>query len=115
MDSEALSVLDEIRRWVRIIGIQEAREVLEDALSDEIEKKEEELRIIYHLTNGENSTRHIASHVSVSRMTVSNRQRQWAKMGLVEKSSPNSPYQHVISLEEAGMEVPEIEVDNNGK
>ncbi len=29
-------------------------------------------------------------------------------MGVIERNAPNSPYHHVISLEEVGIEVPDI-------
>lgn len=108
MSEETVSVLKDIQRWVKIIGIQEARDVMSDALSADDEEEETELRITYHLSNGENSTRNIANHVSHGRDWVSNRQQQWAKMGLVEQEHSRSPYEHVITLEEAGLEVPEI-------
>lgn len=108
MSDETVTVLKDIQRWVKIIGIQEAREVLGNALSGNDDDENKELRIIYHLTNGENSTRDIARHVSVGRGAVSSRQQQWAKMGLVEKEHQRAPYKNLISLEEAGLEVPEI-------
>jgi DNA-binding MarR family transcriptional regulator len=101
-------ILRDIRRWVKVIGIQEAKSVMDDALSAEDPEDQEELRIIYHLSDGEHSTRDITEHVSVGRNTVSRRQKSWAKMGLLEKEHSRAPYEHVISLEEAGLEVPEI-------
>jgi DNA-binding MarR family transcriptional regulator len=101
-------ILRDIRRWVKIIGIQEAKSVMNEALSAEDSQAQEELRIIYHLSDGEHSTRDIAEHVSVGRQAVSNRQSSWSKMSLLEKEHSRAPYEHVISLEEAGLEVPEI-------
>lgn len=108
MTEDTDDILRDIRRWVKIIGTQKAKSVMEEALSADDPKTEKELRVIYHLTNGENSTRDIAEHVSVSRQTVSNRQGGWSKMGLVEKDHPQAPYESIISLEEAGIEVPEV-------
>lgn len=108
MSDRTVVLLEEIERWVKIIGIQEARDVLRNALSDRGDIPEEELRIIYHLTNGENSQSDIESHVSASSSTISNKQQLWASMGLIEKDQPNSPYKHLITLEEAGIEVPSI-------
>lgn len=108
MSDEAVTVLKDIQRWIKIIGIQEAREVLGNALSGSSDDENEELRIIYYLTNGENSTRDIARHVSIGKDAIGSRQQQWAKMGLVEKEHQRAPYKSLISLEEAGLEVPEI-------
>jgi DNA-binding MarR family transcriptional regulator len=91
-----------------VIGIQEAKSVIDDALSAEDPEDQEELRIIYHLSDGENSTRDIAEHVSVKKDAISARQKSWAKMGLLEKEHSRAPYKNVISLEEAGLEVPQI-------
>lgn len=108
MTEDTDDILRDIQRWVKIIGIQEAKLVMDDALSAEDPEDQEELRIIYHLSDGEHSTRDIAEHVSVGRQAVSNRQSSWSKMGLLEKEHSRAPYEHVISLKEAGLEVPEI-------
>lgn len=108
MTSETISVLNDILKWVKIIGLQQAQDVMRDALSDSDGDTANQLRIIYHLTDGQHSASDIANHVSVSSRTVSRRQQQWAKMGLVEKENQVSPYRHLITLEEAGLEVPDI-------
>lgn len=105
---EAVEVLKDIRRWVKIIGIQEAKGVLEEFLTSEDKDEQQELRIIYHLTDGEHSIREIAQHISSSRGTVRRRQNEWARAGLVEREGSYEPYEHVISLVEAGLEVPDI-------
>lgn len=108
MTEDTDDILRDIRRWVKIIGIQEAKSVMDSALSAEDPDDQEELRIIYHLSDGDHATRDIAKHVSVGRQAVSNRQSSWSKMGLLEKEHSRAPYEHVISLEEAGLEVPDI-------
>lgn len=114
MSNGTETILKDIRRWVKIIGIQEAKDVMLDALSDNDPDEQEELRVIYHLTDGDTSTRSIASHVSVGKDAISSRQQRWAKMGLVEKEHANAPYKHIISLEEAGIDVPEIPDSEGG-
>lgn len=108
MSESTEAVLSDIRRWVKIIGIQQAKEVMRDALTGGSPDETEQLRIIYHLTNGENSIRKIARHVSLSKSAISNRQQTWASMGLVEREHSNASYRRLISLEEAGLEKPEI-------
>ena len=108
MDEEVKETLNNIERWMKIIGIQQTRPLLMEMLSSEDPEEEKNLRIIYHLSNGENSTRDIADRVSVGKTAVSRRQKRWAKIGLVEKEHSRAPYQHVISLEEAGIPVPDI-------
>jgi DNA-binding HxlR family transcriptional regulator len=101
-------ILEDIRRWVKILGIQEAKPILQDVLSSDYEEEQWKRRVIYHLTDGSHSTRDIADVVDVSHRTVSRRQNEWADLGLVERESKQSPYQHTISLKEAGLDVPDI-------
>jgi predicted transcriptional regulator len=99
-------------KWVKFMGMQDAKEVVEDAVSHEDDEKEEELRIAYELTNGENSSTDIASRISVSQKTVSNWQKKWSKRGIADKDGKQSSYEHLISLEELGLECPEIPGEN---
>lgn len=107
-DAEMLAVLKDIRRWVKLTGLEDAREKVHEAISDPDTEKEQENKIIFHLTDGERGNRGIAEHVSVSSSTVGNRRSEWAKMGLLEQPGPGEPYQKLITLEEAGIEVPEV-------
>lgn len=112
-NDEPVEVLKDIRRWVKIIGLQEAKPVLKEALSDEDEQKQRDLRITYHHTNGENSIRAITDMISYSRGWVSDRYKEWSNMGLIERDSQSYSYRHIISLEEAGMDVPEPREPDN--
>ena len=101
-------LLEEILKWQKFRGMQEAKQVLEDVLSSEDEEKEREQRIAYELTDGEHSTSDIAARISVSHVTVSNWQNKWSELGLVSKETSQASYQHLISLENLGLDVPEI-------
>lgn len=81
---------------------------MDDALSAEDSEEEEQLRLVYHLTDGEHSTRDIYDYADFGRNKIIDLQKSWAKMGLLEKEHSRAPYEHVISLEEAGVEVPEV-------
>lgn len=109
-DDELLDVLHDIRRWVKLIGMEDAREKVHEAIEDSDEDKERENKIIFHLTDGSSGARAIAEYVSMSDFTVNSRQSDWAKMGLLEKSGDNDPYRKLITLEEAGIDVPDIPV-----
>lgn len=116
MTNETVEILNDIKKWVRIIGIQQAKDLLDSAMSVNDSTSEEEHKIIYHLTDGNHGTRDIANHVPVGKDTVSNIQRMWSDMGLVEKDKQNQPYSKLIGLNEAGMEIPDIpetEKDDN--
>jgi hypothetical protein len=101
-------ILRDIRQWVKIIGIQQAKPALVEVLSSDDEQKERDFRVTYHLTDGDHTTRDIAERISYSVYWISSRYDEWSNMGVIERDGSNSPYEHVISLEEAGIEVPEI-------
>lgn len=107
-DEELLEVFQDIRRWVKLIGLEDAREKVHEAILDSDDQTEEDNKIIFHLTDGTRGAKTIAEYVSVSYQTVSNRRQAWAKVGLMEKPAPNEPYRKLITLEEAGIEVPDI-------
>jgi hypothetical protein len=107
-------ILRDIRKWVKIIGIQQAKPALVEALSSDDDEKERNLRITYHLTDGEHTTRDIDDHISYSRYWISSRYDEWSNMGVIERDGSKSPYEHVISLEEAGIEVPKIPKPDDG-
>lgn len=106
-EDELIDILKDIRRWVKITGLQEAKPVLKDALSHDDEERQRDLRIVYHLTDGSNSRRDIEDDISFSRAWVGDRHAEWSNMGLIERDGPNDQYRHIISLQEAGIEVPE--------
>lgn len=106
--SKTDELLEEMLKWQKFRGMQEAKKVLREVLSSEDEEKQRELRIAYELTDGEYSTSNIASRISVSHVTVSNWQNKWSELGLVSKESAQDSYEHLISLENLGLDVPEI-------
>lgn len=106
---DTVKVLKDIRRWIKLIGLEEIREGVQEAVSDDDDKKEGENKIMFHLSDGSKSTKDIEEYVSVSYKTVSERQQKWARMGLMEKPAENQPYRKLVTLEEAGIEVPDYE------
>jgi len=99
-------ILEEMLRWLRFTGMQEARDVIDDALTNEDEDKEHDKRIAYELTDGTRSQRNIAEHISFSYRTVGRWQEQWAKLGIIDKRDGN--YEHLIALEDLGLNCPPI-------
>jgi hypothetical protein len=108
-NDEIVELLEDIRLWVKIIGVQEAKVILKDILSDpDDEDREKALRISNHLTDGSNSNADIAKHIDYSSEFVRNRQNEWADLGLLERSASNQPYRKIISMSEVGIEIPDI-------
>lgn len=101
-------LLEEMVKWLRFMGRQEARDVVLEALSFEDEEKERAVRITYQLTNGHNSTKDIEQYIPFSYRWVSSRHQEWATLGIVEKERAQAPYEHILSLDELGIDYPEI-------
>jgi hypothetical protein len=102
------STLDEILKWVKFMGMQSARDAIHDAVSDEDGERDDDRRIVYQLTDGNHSGNEIADIGPMGRDAVSSWQNKWASMGIVEKDSENTPYKHLISLDEVGIDYPTL-------
>lgn len=98
-------LLEEMTRWLKILGIQEVRPIFGELFDFDEEAKARSGKIAYELTDGKNSQRDIEEHIDFSYQWVSSRQNEWAQHGLVEKESVNSPYRKIVSLTEIGIEV----------
>jgi hypothetical protein len=101
-------LLKEMAKWLRFMGMREAREVVENALTYDDKEKEKDAKITYQLTNGENRTSDIEKYISFSYRWVSSRHQEWAKIGIVEKEGPQEPYKHIISIDALGIDCPDI-------
>jgi len=109
MPDRQTEILEEMLNWIRFMGMNEAREVIDGALTyEDNEKKERNARIAYELTDGINSTTDIEDYIDYSYRWVSSRQSEWAKVGIVEKPAENQSYEHLASLTELGLHCPEI-------
>lgn len=88
---------------------------LRNTLSSKSQKKELESKKIFLLTNGVRTDSKIAPLAEVSQGTVSGHHREWTELGLFKKREENQPYDKLIILQEAGLDVPEIpgEDENN--
>lgn len=109
MAKSEVELLEEILRWLKFMGRQQARDVVREALTFDDEDRQAAARIVYQLTNGQNTTKDIEKHIQYSYKWVSDRHQEWAKMGIVEKERPQAPYDHILSLDELGIDYPEIQ------
>ena len=112
MSSRTEDLMEEMVKWLRFMGTQEARDVISDALSYDDKEKEEAAKIAYQLTNGKNTTRDIAEYIPFSYRWVSYRHSDWATLGIIEKESEQAPYKHLIPLDAIGIEYSEIPESN---
>jgi hypothetical protein len=97
----------QIKRLLRFLAHQQARELLEDHLTKSIERR------VYELSDGLRSSRDIEKEVAkeVTQRTVVSWWQKWRKLGLVEQSTVYSGrMQKLMPLDELGLH---IDVDNH--
>lgn len=102
--------LKEIKTWIRVVGVQSLRKAIDENLTSDVEK------MVYELSNGERSTRDIASELrtmnrSIAHATVASMWKRWAPLGIVEPSEQyRGRFRRVESLTSLGIAVPGIQV-----
>jgi hypothetical protein len=108
-NSEIKNLLREILKWTKFDGLQKLKGILETTLDDDAKK------LVYHLSDGSDS-RQIASKVRVSDWTVRNYWKKWAVLGIMEPCPKyKGRYWKLFSLEEIGIEIPEIKGESKPK
>lgn len=101
-EKQSLFLLEEMVKWTRLQGKQQAKKIIETLLNDESK------RLIFHLSDGRSSPE-TAKIAKVSSQTVRNYWKTWAVEGIA-KVHPDykKRYVKLFSLEEFGIEPPEI-------
>lgn len=99
--------LREIKFWTRFSAMPTIRRAIVENLRDDVDK------LVYDLSDGNRSTREIASIVSnenrsITHVTVANLWKKWSILGLVVPTKRRGRYMKVFSLTSLGIEVPEI-------
>lgn len=95
-----IELLDEILRWTRLQGVQNARAVLTTALKTDTDK------IIYHLSDGRPSGE-IAKVCGVTDVSVRRYWRRWFTLGITQPSKKyKGRFERSFSLADLGIEVP---------
>lgn len=106
MDKEdkIIELLEEILLWMKYDYLDTKRKLLDKLDNDD-------KKIAYQSSTGENSTHDIAKKVSVSAMTISNWWNKWLEFGLMEQTDKfgGKRYKRLISLTKMGIRVPEFE------
>lgn len=98
--SEVVPLLEELVRWARFQGVQRAKDVLQNLLSEDTQ------RAIYHLSNGR-SSEDISKAVGVSSQTVRNYWRAWFTSGIVALSKNyRGRFEKVFNLEDLAIPLP---------
>ncbi len=76
---KVIELLEEIVIWTRLQGVRGAKDVLDEALSDD------KLKLAYHLSDGRSSTE-VANACDVTSMTITNWWRRWFTIGIAQPS-----------------------------
>jgi hypothetical protein len=76
-----VELLEEIVKWVRVMGLGQVKATLPVAL--DTEKK----ALVYHLSDGKNSSVNIASLTGINQPRVTELWKEWASLGLGEQVS----------------------------
>jgi hypothetical protein len=98
--TEAIPLLKEILRWVKI-GAIPLREILLQEL------KTDQDRLVYEFSDGENSTRDVEKGTGLDHVTVARLWKKWADVGIVEPSEKyQGRYRRVCSLRDLAIRVP---------
>ena len=100
---KVIELLEEILRWTRLQGVQNAKAVLSGALEDD-----DKLKLAYHLSDGRPSTE-IANACNVSSMTITNWWKRWFTLGIAQPSKKyKGRFEKAFSLEDLGIKIPSI-------
>ncbi|SRR5258706_12016601 len=95
--------LQEIKQWIRLIGFPAAKTTLETTLSSQ------EKKIVYHLSNGQRSSKEIASLSGVNIRYVSEWSQFWEAIGILTQSKSTNVKgrrQKVFELSDFGISIP---------
>lgn len=98
--NDVVSLLEELVRWARFQGIQQAKQVLQERLEGETQK------LVYHLSDGR-SSEDVAKGAGVSGQTVRNYWRVWFTSGIVAPSKKyKGRFEKVFNLDDLGIPLP---------
>ena len=101
---ELIDICKEILLWVKFSNIGKVKEVLETILDDDQKK------LVYDLSDGENGTVTIGNMSGVSQGTVSNWWTSWKKLGIGESISVSggTRFKRLFDLRDFGIRTPNL-------
>jgi hypothetical protein len=107
MSNRLSELLEETKRqtaWLKILALPRLKQVMEETLTNKKEKR------MYELSDGSNSTVDVSKQllkegIRVSHMTVYNRWKKWASLGIVIPSEEyTGRFKKVIGLADLGLD-----------
>ena len=98
--NEVVALLEELVRWTRFQGVQQAKKTLQELLEGDTQK------VLYHLSDGR-SSEETAKAAGVSSQTVRNYWRAWFASGIVAPSKKyKGRFEKLFNLEDLGIPLP---------
>ena len=96
-----ISLLEELLKWTKLLGIEKAQNALTSLLKSDAEK------LAYEQSDGKTS-REVSTIVGVSHATIANYWKKWARYGIVTEVSAKggTRYKRIFSLQDFGINVP---------
>ena len=107
---QILDRLNEISKWTKLQGLEKFSQIAPTVL------KSDEEKIAFELSNGIRSANEIATQTGIGKSTITAYWRKWVKSGIAEESKKfTGRMKHLVSLEEAGIDVPTIPKKKSGE
>ena len=102
--NKILEYLEEITKWLSFLGKREVKMLILDNLTDDRQL------LIYHNSDGNKGSKELASYLKASDVTISGYWDEWAKIGIIKKikAGRGSRGKKIFTLEELGIEIPDI-------
>ena len=101
-DERLVELLQELVKWTKFKAWSKVKDVLISVLADD------EKKIIYHLSDGKNSSRKIAENVSVGYTSVVKYWNEWSNSNIVEAlpaRGGGSRYKKLFDLSDCGIDI----------
>lgn len=98
----------ENQQWMRFLSLTKFREVVHEMFED----AEDWELALYESLDGEKTTRELASKMPKSRLTILRRLDRWKRQGIVTQTI-GGQYRRLASLEDAGLDIPEVDTDES--
>jgi len=107
---QILNTLNDISKWTKLQGLEKFSQIVPTIL------KSDEEKIAFELSNGIRSASEISTQSGIAKSTITSYWRKWAKSGIAEESKKfTGRMKHLVSLEEAGIDVPAIPKKKSGE
>ncbi|MEM2154619.1 MAG: hypothetical protein QXY76_06875 [Nitrososphaeria archaeon] len=110
-EDKIIEILEEMLKWVKIIGLQQVKNLLSELLSTD------EKKIVYYYSDGRTS-REISKLTGISHATITNWWKIWVKAGIAESvkvKGGGERAKRIFLLQDFGIDIPPTEGNKTEK